>query len=402
MKKINKKQITTILICTVTIIFILGILIWTNILNNIANKEHNSSNSGSSNANILPEYIKKGVTLLGVTGTLVDLDTSDATATAMDITYGKTAYVNGKKIEGLFVPRENLKVGDYVSYTPDTSEAYPLPTTVSGYINNQSIEQDRSLLWQILSVNNDGTVDLISSKPTNTNVFFEGALGYNNRVYILNDICDKQYGNKSLDVKARCIKSEDIESNMNQAGIEAKEQYSNEDNVVKYGETRKYTINRYYPILYSQENGSGINTTTIKKDGIGLSDSYYSSPTSETSAQAGNNGITVTQTHYAMTNSSENINYFDDKAFYELIFGTNLDYRYWLATRYANCFSDNASFGGRDIYDGGIGGRYFINSFNDTYSYGRCLRPIVTLKADIQIYGGDGSKEHPYKLNAQK
>lgn len=52
-------------------------------------------------ANLLPENLKKGVTLLGVKGTLDGgIDTSDATATADVISEGKTAYVNGNKITG--------------------------------------------------------------------------------------------------------------------------------------------------------------------------------------------------------------------------------------------------------------------------------------------------------------
>ena len=50
---------------------------------------------------IIPENIKKGVNILGVTGTMNSgIDTSDANATANDITIDKTAYVNGQKITG--------------------------------------------------------------------------------------------------------------------------------------------------------------------------------------------------------------------------------------------------------------------------------------------------------------
>lgn len=52
-------------------------------------------------AKLLPENLREGITFLGVTGTLKEgIDTSDATATSSDIAIGKTAYVNGEKIEG--------------------------------------------------------------------------------------------------------------------------------------------------------------------------------------------------------------------------------------------------------------------------------------------------------------
>ena len=99
MKKISKKNKIIILTAIALIIVIIGILIGTNAIKvNILTGKFNSANKNSSNGNLLPEYIKVGITLGGVTGTLEDLDTSDATATADDIWYGKTAYVDGKKI----------------------------------------------------------------------------------------------------------------------------------------------------------------------------------------------------------------------------------------------------------------------------------------------------------------
>ena len=55
------------------------------------------------NTKIKPENIKKDINILGVTGTLTSLDTSDANATVGDIVTGKTAYVNGQKIAGSLV-----------------------------------------------------------------------------------------------------------------------------------------------------------------------------------------------------------------------------------------------------------------------------------------------------------
>lgn len=50
--------------------------------------------------NIKPEYIKEGVSILGVEGGYKGIETSDADATANDIRYNKTAYINGEKVVG--------------------------------------------------------------------------------------------------------------------------------------------------------------------------------------------------------------------------------------------------------------------------------------------------------------
>lgn len=111
--------------------------------------------------------------------------------------------------------RTYLSVGDYVEYTPDTAGAYSLSTAVSGYSSAQSISQETSLNWRILTINSDGTVDLISDVPTTTNVYFSSSIGYNNCVYVLNDICKTQYSNSTLAAVGRSLNLEDIEKNFN-------------------------------------------------------------------------------------------------------------------------------------------------------------------------------------------
>ena len=130
MKKTFKKQKIIILIAIALIIVIIGILIGTNAIKiNILTGKFNSANKNSSNGNLLPEYIKARITLGGVTGTLEDLDTSDATATAEDIALGKTAYVNGVKITGTkIVPISDLNP-DEVYYADLTGDG-----TVDGVI----------------------------------------------------------------------------------------------------------------------------------------------------------------------------------------------------------------------------------------------------------------------------
>lgn len=393
MRKLNKKQKLIILISIATIIAILGLIIGANVIrNNIANNSYESSNSGSSNRNLLPEYIKKGITLGGVTGTLESLDTSDATATPEDILEGKTAYVDGKKITGTMkeiVNLGSLEIGDYVAYTPDSASSYSLSSSYSGYSRNQTISQ-QSFKWRVLSVNDDGTVDLISETPTSTSIIFSNAVGYNNAVYLLNDISASLYSNDSLGVTARSINIEDIENHMTSAGLEYVHSYASS---VAWGQTKTYTIQNFssYPNLYRYEVGSGISTTVVNTNGAKPSDSYYSRPTTEDASQG--TSLTVTQTFY---NQSLSSGYYDNSIFYDLIHSGNT---YWVASRYVNTSASVANFGIRYVNGNNLNGNVLFGSnYLASTSDSRCIRIVVSLSASIQLDSGDGSSSSPYQI----
>ena len=125
---------------------------------------------------------------------------------------------------------KDIQVGDYIAYTPDVAEDYLLSSKYSGYKADQTISQEE-LKWQVLSINDDGTVDLVSSTSTIGTIEFQGALGYNNGVYLLNDICAKLYSNRSLGITARSMKVEDIEKHMTKEGLEYAHNYSQEDGI---------------------------------------------------------------------------------------------------------------------------------------------------------------------------
>ena len=269
-----------------------------------------------------------------------------------------------------------LKIGDYVNYTYDTvSSGYSLPSAESGYDTNQTIAQTTGLKWRILNIYKDGTVDLVSENPTNQEVYFKVALGYNNGVLLLNDICAKQYSNKSLGITARSINIEDIESQMNEEGIAARNAYTSSANI-QYGKTKTYGNGaNQYPTLYAKENKSGINSTTTKTDGISSSDNGYTYAITETSNTAVN-GLTVTQTYYFLNNVPDT--YFDNSTIYQLIFSTNTNY--WLASRFVDSYSNSATFGLRTIYNFDIGGYYnFDSDGHNGENNSRKLRPVLSL-----------------------
>ena len=288
------------------------------------------------------------------------------------------------------VTREGIEVGDYVNYTYDSkTTGYSLLSTQSGYTSNQTVNQKSGMKWRILNIHEDGTIDLIGdTDSSDQTIYFEGALGYNNGVYLLNHICKELYSNSSLGIIARSIKLEDIENQMNETGIAARDSYIYEG--TQYGSTKTY-IDSYtnYPNLYAKEKGSGIDTETVKIRGIEVSDEGYTNPTTETSSKA--SSLTVTQTYYYFSNIEAN--YFKDynessSTIREILFNTGATY--WLASRYVNCYSVFADFGLCAVGSGSFGGNDLFYSHGTTQNPAYNLRPIVSLGPNIQIEACEG------------
>ena len=152
-----------------------------------------------------------------------------------------------------------IKIGDYVNCKPDSiTDTYSkFGKTYSGYAN-KVIGQDNNLTWRILNINIDGTVDLISDKPTSTQVYFQGARGYNNGVYLLNDYCRIMYSNSSINAEGRSLNIEDIQEKMKVIDEETQKkayEYSLSSGDILYGESSSYSSNRWYPLQWKNDNG---------------------------------------------------------------------------------------------------------------------------------------------------
>lgn len=266
-----------------------------------------------------------------------------------------------------------------------------------------------------MSINEDGIVELVSDNTNDKGqkIWLKGAEGYNNGVYILNDIAEKLYSNKSLGTTARSMTIEDIEKKINEVGITARDAYTSSDSV-KYGETKTFTKYKEYPEIYAEENGSGIDLATtndpnseVKKDGIGESEKEsknFPVPNTEKTSKEASKALTVRQTYYYMT-KEEMANYFDEenKKFYELIFDTSGGY--WLASRYvalryANTSTDSAYFGLHHANSDGLNDYNFFmfSSFGASYEKCNGLRAVVSLSSGVKFTGGDGSEEKPWNL----
>ena len=100
------------------------------------------------------------------------------------------------------------EIGQYVDYIPKGNDSYTVQSEYSAYDKDQVIKAE-DLKWRVLSVS-DNEVELISEKPTTSEVYLEGALGYNNGVTLLNNLCEVLYSNSNIKATARSYNIEDI------------------------------------------------------------------------------------------------------------------------------------------------------------------------------------------------
>ena len=310
-----------------------------------------------TNGELENEVLKENLSKIeNISGIPVEItDNSYPLTITIERKYSYLINKNGTIEQGEPVIRAGIEIGDYVNYTYDLKEiGYSVLTRQNGY-TDQTINQKSGMQWRILNIYEDGTVDLIGDVSSSDQIiYFKGAVGYNNGVFFLNDICKELYSNTSLGLTARSINIEDIENQMNETGFAARDAFVY--GARQYGKTQKYTGDyANYPRLYINEKGRGINTEVVNTNGIGGSDNGYTSPTGETSNKA-SFGLTVTQTYYYFSNTPAN--YFKDydgnsSTVRDMLFNTETDY--WLASRFTYCYTYLAGFGLRQVYKADLG-----------------------------------------------
>lgn len=147
--------------------------------------------------------------------------------------------VNGTS-ECIITVSAELKIGDYVvissnQYTPiDENKLSQLnnnikDANISGYINNSSFTRKNNLKWRVLELDENGNPTKLVSSSTIGQLSLLGANGYNNAVYLLNNLCSTLY---SCNLgTTRSMKIEDIEKYLakDSEGKNIKDNYTNTD-----------------------------------------------------------------------------------------------------------------------------------------------------------------------------
>ena len=306
------------------------------------------------------------------------------TGTVNGTTYTKEVSVEVNQFKNSILNDINIKIGDSVNYTYDPAGSYSLSSTYSGS-SDQTIAQTTGLTWKVLNVDKENyTVDIISTNPTSSTVYFKNILGYNNGPYLMNEICKAQYSNKTLGVEARSINLLDMEKHLTADGIKARNAYQYNSSTAKYGTTKTYPSNTKYPSLYANQKGAGPNVSSISQpDTTKGNDPYEESkpivpkgttePTTSSTYGTGS-PLTVTQTFYII--AIDNTNYGTASSI--LANGTP----FWVAARYVFTGSSYADFGLRNAYSDTDGCNMF-HSDGNAYGLDCALRPVVSLPSSL-------------------
>ena len=172
--------------------------------------------------------------------------------------------------------------------------------------------ETEDLGWKVLSVNSDGTVNLIANKNTGFEVSLSGINGYTNGVKALNEICSKLYGNLEINgvkvLSARSVNAEDFYN-------------------------IKYTSNgRVYE--NSKKIQPYINTLDVANNGYSTEQiSEYIDVSNTSAVQASNTNMLLANTNPTLRNQ----NRINKETVNMISTGNN----YWLATRYGYSTYDN-------------------------------------------------------------
>ena len=243
-----------------------------------------------------------------------------------------------------FQKKTTLALGDYVSMTP-TKSSYTTDKSKTGYSSTQTINPQELNLWRVISINDDGTVEMISEHVSSTEVSFAGQTGYQNLVGYLN-VLASQYENSTYTIGSRHF------------GYNGQTKYITD--------TSKFTT----PAPWTSSTGS--STVDIQGGGDTLYQNDY-------------NLINNVLGTAMATKPNDSADY------------------YWMASRFYDYSSSTYyNWSARIVSSSGSNRyvtMYYYNSPSFSINYtSSSLRPIVVLKSGLK-YEGVGTEDYPMKIS---
>ncbi len=346
----------------------------------------------------------------GLTGASV----SGSDSTEWKVTYNGKVYpieANGSVGEATEVGKvkygdQILGIGDQVNYDPTLnaigSTTYTSLAANSGSDNDQSFDaatyNNSGFKWRVLDVKN-GKIRLISDTDVGpgdysknaTLYYLKGKAGCKNKINELNAICSI-FGHGKGAESAASITVEDL---TNITG------YIPDSSKYAQGEWREYGNK----VTYTRgENGnlSAVATNGLTWNGNQSVFKYYNGTSFED--LIGSREITSTVYSKNYSDDANKVGILNEEGTfcipYEMLFGKyqydasnnynrtfigTREHIYWLASESILVGNDGAYWGIFYIYGTNFGSRRLYNSYDSEYGDDYGVRPIVTLKSDVNI-----------------
>ena len=292
-----------------------------------------------------------------------------------EISFAKTLY------DEVTDPNGSIKIGDYVTYTPDSTKSYPSPASENGWAD-QTYTVDTSTKWRVLGTEGNQVL-LISADPIKKNMdqssenswdkdpylYMKGAYGYVNCVSMLDNICGIY--STSLGT-AKSITADNI-NNVLGVKVESDKVYFESDpstNIdlsvteggwLGLGEKYTYTSTDYSPESYINGKSYATAGEEVTQDG------YWYDYTGTMATTIGN--TTIGNLLFEGTQS-----------------GDNYAKSYWLASPGAFVNSSVATFGPGSVGNGSVGpGDILFDSYGGWNAGRLAVRPVVYLNSDVTV-----------------
>ena len=231
--------------------------------------------------------------------------------------------------------------------------------------------ETEDLGWKVLSVNKDGTVNLIANRNTGFEVSISGINGYTNGVKALNEICSKLYG--GLEIKGEKVisaRSANVEDFYN----------------MTYREDRTYTSRKKIQPYINQLDSAN--------------DGYSKEQISGYIDVSNTSGTQASNPQMLLANTVTTIKRQNTKEAKPSISMINTGNNYWLATRYTDTWYDTKG-GSVNYSEEIVNDRYYIvyiradgvstnshlfnvegqNTSGSNYTYNCAIRPVITVSA---------------------
>lgn len=252
---------------------------------------------------------------------------------------------NESKEEYTTLLKDVVKIGDYVQYEP-IEEEFTMTKSETGYDIDQKFKTSKYTgNWRAMYNDTDNGLQIISTSGVQNWVVLGGKFGYNNAIDTLNSFCNHYANNKDFAISGRCLGTNPKSPKDN---TETEEHYS--AGAMKIlDENYKYDMDilNQYSLHSVGEETTLASRNTLVESGW----KTYSLRCISSSGDLKNDNLDL----YSIVEKQE-------------------------------------------IEQGMKAISPTTNTSRDARTNSQYVRPIITLKQEVKIKGGDGTKDNPYIL----